>query len=341
MELPTFQDCIQDSANGRRHLLLGNGFSRACRDRIFSYDSLFEAADWKGADGRIRRAFDAINTRDFEQVMELLELCSNLSDAYAIPAKVKTEMKADAKLLRKILVETLAQHHPASPSEISDREYKSCQKFLAHFERIYTVNYDLLLYWTVMKGKRAHDDGFRDPYVGDPGEYQEEDFVEWKNFDNMQTIYYLHGALHLFLAGASLQKYCWSRTGTKLKDQILASLERRQYPLIVAAGRSEQKLSKIQRSNYLGHGFRSIRKIAGSLFLYGLSLGDKDAHIAQQIAGNTSLKKLYVGLFGAPSSKANQELIRSARLAAGINRHRKKEIALEFFDSKSAAVWSA
>lgn len=168
MVLPTFQDCIQDSAGGKRHILLGNGFSRACRDQIFSYDSLFDAADWKGADGRIKRAFDAIKTRDFEQVMELLELCSNLSDAYAIPAKAKGEMKADAQLLRKILVETLAQHHPASPSEISDREYASCQEFLSHFERIYTVNYDLLLYWTLMKGRRVHDDGFRDPYDGDP-----------------------------------------------------------------------------------------------------------------------------------------------------------------------------
>jgi hypothetical protein len=340
MTLRNFQDCIRESGD-LRHLLLGNGFSRACRDQIFSYDSLFEAADWKGADERIKRAFDAINTRDFEQVMELLELCSSLSQAYAIPAKVKDEMKTDAQLLRRILVETLARHHPVNPSEISDDEYQSCQKFLSNFERIYTVNYDLLLYWTMMKGKRAHDDGFRDPHDGNSDDYREEDFVEWKNFDNKQTIYYLHGALHLFLAEASLKKYCWSRTGIKLKDQILASLEQRHYPLIVAAGRSNQKLSKIQRSNYLGHGFRSIRKIGGSLFLYGLSLGDKDAHISQQIAGNTSLKRLYVGLFGDPASKANQELIKNANIATEINRHRRKKVSIEFYDSKSAEVWSA
>jgi hypothetical protein len=29
------------------HLLLGNGFSRACRDDIFSYDSLFDRADFQ------------------------------------------------------------------------------------------------------------------------------------------------------------------------------------------------------------------------------------------------------------------------------------------------------
>lgn len=273
--------------------------------------------------------------------MELLELCSSLSEAYAIPSKIKNEMKADAQLLRKILVETLAKHHPATPSEISNQEYKSCQHFLSHFERIYTVNYDLLLYWTVMSGKRAHDDGFRDPYDGDPEDYQEEDFVEWKNFENRQTIYYLHGALHLFLAESSLKKYCWSRTGVKLKDQILTALEKRQYPLIVAAGKSEQKLSKIQRSNYLGHGFRSIRQIGGSLFLYGLSLGEKDKHIAQQIAGNTKLKKVYVGLFGDPLSKANQELIKNATWAIEANRQRKRKVDLEFYDSMSAKVWSA
>jgi len=338
MTLRSFQDCIKESSD-LRHILLGNGFSRACRDKIFSYDSLFDAADWKGADKRIKEAFDAINTRDFEQVMELLELCSSLSKAYDIPPKIRNEMKADAELLRKVLVDTLARHHPTNPSEINDSEYQACQNFLSHFERIYTINYDLLLYWTVMKGKRVHDDGFRDPFEGDSEDYLEEDFVEWKNFDNSQTIYYLHGALHLFLAEAALKKYCWSRTGIKLKDQILKSLEARHYPLIVAAGRSEQKLSKIQRSNYLGHGFRSIRKIGGSLFLYGLSLGEKDAHIAQQIAGNTKLKKMYVGLFGDPSSKANQELIKNATIATEVNRFRKKKIGLEFYDSASAKVW--
>ncbi|HCR55125.1 MAG TPA: DUF4917 domain-containing protein, partial [Cytophagales bacterium] len=136
MTLRSFQDCIRESGD-LRHLLLGNGFSRACRDQIFSYDSLFDAADWKDAQERIQKAFDAVNTRDFEQVMELLELCSSLSDAYAIPSQVKTEMKKDAQLLRKILVETLARHHPKDPTEISEKEYSSCQKFLGHFERIY------------------------------------------------------------------------------------------------------------------------------------------------------------------------------------------------------------
>jgi hypothetical protein len=47
MTLRKFQDCIRESGE-LRHLLLGNGFSRACRDKIFSYDSLFDAADWEG-----------------------------------------------------------------------------------------------------------------------------------------------------------------------------------------------------------------------------------------------------------------------------------------------------
>jgi hypothetical protein len=339
MKLKTFEECILESNQGKRHIFLGNGFSRACRNSIFSYDSLFDAAAW-GSDGKkLKSAFDILDTRDFEQVMEVLEQSAQLGEVYGFPSEMKKQMRADAGRLRKILVETLAKHHPEHPEEIKPKEYAACLRFLDHFERVYTVNYDLLLYWAFMKGERRHDDGFRDPYEGEPEDYHEEEYVEWKNHENKQSIYYLHGALHLFLDGPPLQKYCWSRTGIKLKTQILEALEKRRYPLIVAAGKSEQKLAKIQRSNYLGHGFRSIRQIGGSLFIYGHSLGDKDDHIIRQIAGNRSLKNLYVGIFGDPRGEMNQQLIAKANSIKTFQKSRKTELGMTFFDSSSANVW--
>lgn len=72
MNLSCFEECIKASTNGPRHILLGNGFSRACRNEIFSYDSLFEEASWNDNE-RLKSIFDLIKTRDFEQVMEILE----------------------------------------------------------------------------------------------------------------------------------------------------------------------------------------------------------------------------------------------------------------------------
>lgn len=47
MPLMTFAEAIADSNQfSKRHLLLGNGFSIACRADIFHYGSLFAQADF-------------------------------------------------------------------------------------------------------------------------------------------------------------------------------------------------------------------------------------------------------------------------------------------------------
>ncbi len=61
-------------------------------------------------------------------------------------------------------METIASSHPEWPGEITDREYAACREFISQFDTIYTLNYDLLLYWTLMHTEEgeapASDDGF-------------------------------------------------------------------------------------------------------------------------------------------------------------------------------------
>lgn len=88
------------------------------------------------------------------------------------------------------------------------------------------------------------DDGFRHPDGAENSEY-----VSWEiENSNEQNIHYLHGALHLFESEVELMKYTWSRTGTKLMDQINAALKNDFYPVIVAEGTSDQKMSRIMKS---------------------------------------------------------------------------------------------
>ena len=343
MNLLDFDTAVTQSdaiSNGKRHLLLGNGFSRAWRDSLFSYDSIFDATSWTEAQNGLRASFDSLGTRDFEKVMEVLEDAYRIATGYGIPENIRDIIKSDSSILKDLLTDTLSKHHPENPEEVKDSEYQKCGQFLGNFERIYTVNYDLLLYWTLMKGRRKHDDGFRDPFEGEPEDYVEEDFVEWK-YSDKQTVYYLHGALHLQLSGPSLKKFCWSRTGVKLKDQILESLNKRSYPLIVAAGTSDEKLSRIQRSNYLGHAYRSIGKIGGSLFVFGHSFGDKDSHIFDQVKKNKSLKAMCVGIFGDTNSAGNKHIIERARSISSFRKIKNPRDSFEvsFFDAKSANVW--
>ena len=43
----TFQEAIEKCEGQGKHILLGNGFSIACKKDIFLYEKLFETADFK------------------------------------------------------------------------------------------------------------------------------------------------------------------------------------------------------------------------------------------------------------------------------------------------------
>ena len=190
MKLLTFNQCLEISSQARakkNHILLGNGFSRAYKDEIFSYGSLYETAEFEKYSKILRGVFLKLNTTDFEIVMRALEDSSLLTEIYeSANINLVNKFKADADSLKKLLVLTLTKHHPEKPDEISDSEYQCCLNFLSNFENIYTLNYDMLLYWTLMKADPLRDDGFRDPFAGEPQDYFEENYC--KKINNINYI---------------------------------------------------------------------------------------------------------------------------------------------------------
>jgi Domain of unknown function (DUF4917) len=332
----TFEEALSEAA-GRKHLLLGNGFSRACRDDIFAYDALFDRADFTALPPTARQSFDALNTTDFEVVMRSLRTAGSLVRLYQPDnASLVSNLSRDADGLRDVLASAIAQNHPIRSGDISTGSYEACRRFLHHFESIYTLNYDLLLYWALMQTELEpdveFDDGFRTPEGG------EAEYVTWDVEKTIgQTIFYLHGALHLYDAGAELQKYTWSNTGVALIDQVRAALSANLYPLIVAEGSSSEKVNRILHSSYLGRGFRSFLSIGGSLFIYGHAMGENDDHW-YRLMEKGKLRAIFIGIFGESNSVGNRSLIaKGLRLQA--MRSGKNPLIVRFFDSASARVW--
>jgi hypothetical protein len=132
-----------------------------------------------------------------------------------------------------------------------------------------------------------------------------------------QNVYYLHGALHLFDAGFELQKYTWVNTGMALIDQIRSALENNRFPVFVAEGTSDEKLTRIRHSDFLAKAYRSFLPIGGALFVYGHSLAENDDHILKCIArGKTT--RLFVSLYGDPASQTNKGIVRKALSLANL-----------------------
>ena len=337
-EILSYEQAL-DAASGhtKRHLLLGNGFSRACRDDVFAYGKLFEQADFKSLSPMAKRAFDVLSTTDFEVVMRALREASKLASVYAAEKPALAEaLVRDAAGLRDVLAKAIAESHPGRPSSVSESEYRHCRAFLSEFANIYTLNYDLLLYWALMQQELEppvkFDDGFRQPEDGP------EPYVTWGvERSPSQNVFYLHGALHVFDAGAEIQKFTWKHTQIALVDQIREALSTNRFPLIVAEASSTEKLARIQHSGFLSRAYRSFSAIGGALFVYGLSMAENDEHILHLIErGKTRL--LAVGLYGKVGSRENRRIVSRAEAIREIRGDR-KALDVRYFQAESAQVW--
>lgn len=340
VKLLTFDKALEQAEDGKRHVLLGNGFSRACRNDLFAYDALFAQAQ-KALSPRAKKAFFALKTTDFEAVMRGLKVAVDLVQVYA-PAspQLAKRLSDDADKLRDVLAQAIASSHPDRPNNITDTEFASCRAFLSHFDNIYTLNYDLLLYWALMHSDSDDltivcNDGFHKPEDGP------EDYVVWEVGDaGSQNVFYLHGALHVFDAGAEIQKYTWCNTGIALVDQIRAALGQNRYPIYVTEGTSESKMRRIQHSAFLSRALRSFAHISGSLFVYGHSLSSSDEHVLRLIERG-SVKALYVSIYGDPKSKDNRRIIARAQafMDGRLHSGRRNKLEVAFFDAASTRVW--
>ncbi|MGQ3302554.1 DUF4917 family protein [Reyranella sp.] len=349
----TFDEAITDSDRfAKRHLLLGNGFSIACRADIFHYGSLYAQADFSNVP-EVQAVFEALGTQDFEAAIRALENAARILPAYVPHGAVAiAKMQEHAAALKEILVQTIAGNHPNIPPDIADEKFWACRRFLANFLAgpkagcVFTLNYDLLLYWTLMHGDMpsgepiplTKNDGF-----GNDEDEPDAEYVVWQGETNAHSasIMFLHGALHLFDSGKELLKYTWIRKGIPLVEQAREAIARNAYPLFVAEGTSAQKKSKIRHNAYLYQGFKqltaNLQQGRHCVFIYGHSLAANDDHILVRI-GRGHFRKLYVGIYGDPDTEDNQRIMKRAQELAAM-RHERWPLEVSFYDAASANVW--
>jgi hypothetical protein len=338
VKLLTFKDALKLSGD-KRHLLLGNGYSISWRPNVFRYESLYDKADFKKLNPQIQTLFEKLKTKDFEIVMKSLYTTANVLKIYQPKEKkLISKLEKDASELKNLLVNTISKNHPENPSEISESEYFTSNLFLDNFKNIYTLNYDLLLYWTIMHynsqtEKVRYDDGFRTP---DNGKVE---YVTWDvEKTDKQNIFYLHGALHIFDEGSELQKYTWVNTGIKLIEQIRGALEKNYFPLFVSEGTSKEKKERIVHSNYLSRSFRSFSHIQNSLFIYGHSLADNDDHILDLIPKG-KLTHIFISIYGDLQSSDNKNIFKKVETLKLKRTNRKYPLDFHFYKAEDTNIW--
>lgn len=327
-----------------RHLLLGNGFSIALKPDIFSYGSLYDNADFKSRP-HIPNLFEALKTKDFEIVIHYLQNAAKVVEVYRPSLRrLALRLRADAEAIKTALVSAVAKRHPDRPYDITNTQYVACRKFLYQFKHIYTLNYDVLLYWALMHTEvddlnLKPDDGFRHP-EDDP----DRPYVSWQQAD-AATVHYLHGALHLFDRGDEITKYTWSKTDKAIVDQIREALDDDRFPLFVSEGSTESKKQRILHNAYLHKALRSFESCCkpakNAIVIYGHSLARNDKHILRCIAAG-GVEDLVIGLYGDPDNSTNLAIQKEAKKLVDLREKRRSArypLRVTYFDAASAKVW--
>ncbi len=207
----TYSDIRKKIGEQRAHLLLGNGFSIACNP-IFQYEKLYDNAVSAGLSQRAQKVFSRIGTNNFEAVMRLLRDGHWLAKTYRLTSGKKSDMLRDLRVIKKTLVEAVAHSHLEHTGHIASERKDAARAFLAPYHDVFCTNYDLLAYWVNMHGDKAmFEDGFR----ADPEDPTSKALVFSEHIGGGAGMYFIHGALHLFVERGWIKKHSWVRSGQR------------------------------------------------------------------------------------------------------------------------------
>ena len=321
MTIPFTEAIAQSDAN--RSLLIGNGFSIAQAGAQFSYASLLEKTGLQPGDP-VRNVFTTLKTVDFELVMEALQHAAQIEDAYGKAARA-TLFRNDAAAVREALIHAVREVHPGISFDIPQAQRDRCGGFLRNFSNIFTINYDLLLYWVILKmdgnlftdgfGLGATSGGFRTFSEG-----------------GKCNTYYLHGALHLFLGAERDTLKRIVTAGTIINDIADTIRNRGQLPLFVSEGTTVEKMDRINSVPYLRLAYEKLKVLKGSLFVYGHSIAENDYHLYNAIF-ESEIDKLFVCIYRP------DENLQNVRERLAQFRERNRQIEVSYVDSATVQVW--
>lgn len=325
-----------------KNILLGNGFSRSYYGDKFNYTTLFDAIKEEKNNERIKEIFEKYGNSNFEGVLRLLQDASWLNEIYKISNK---EIISDYNKIKKSLSEAIVKVHPEHTGKIEEDQKKSCFNFLNLFENIFTVNYDLLLYWVIMT--QEGQDKFGDYFTKE--EDTPEGHCEFVIGSHGKHIHFLHGALHLFQQDGAVLKIVWGET-VPLVSQVRDLMEKGIYPLVVAEGNSKAKVKQIKNNPYLKYIYDKFKLITGQLFTFGFSMSEQDEHILKIIKNNEDIRHLWIGIRGDFKTKHNKHFIQIANDLENerslliknkkYNKNSKKgDLKVRFFDAGTMNIW--
>ena len=322
----SWKDIREEYTDG---IILGNGASMGIH-KGFSYASLFEnETKSRLITENIAKVFKHLETEDFELVLQMLWHAYRINKALGINDSITSKAYQD---LRAALIQSIRAIH-IEYCEVSDKLLQMAT-FLSQFKTVVSLNYDFLVYWTMLAGNKTwNQQWFKDCFVD---ENFKEDWTWLRrphgNADGATLVFYPHGNLILATDLFGDEHKIVINEFENLLDEVVRKWESGDYtPLFVSEGTSEQKLRAINRSSYLRSVYRSVFGELGSrVVIFGWSIGEQDDHILKSICSNKNIKALAVSVVDEDIESKCTYVETKIRKIKGND-----EFEVVFFDAKS------
>lgn len=270
-----------------RNLLLGNGASCAVSPR-FGYATLYRVAEQRGLlQPEDVALFQQFGTTNFEGILVHLSNARRVLESLGSATNVLRERYAS-------VARTLGRAVAATHVRWVDCETKleSLGNALGAFQRVFSTNYDLLAYWSIMRVGEAV--GFRDLFF-DGNTFNPRNIVVQAG---RPSLMFLHGAIHLRQTADGLTRKR-AQQGATLLEQFEADAvaHPNEVPLIITGGNAGEKLRAIRSSDYLNHCYDLLGQEGSGLCVFGHSFSDVDQHITDRICANDNITDVAVSIY--------------------------------------------
>jgi hypothetical protein len=283
-------------------ILLGNGASCAVWED-FRYRSLYEKA-FNSIENKLgdeeKQIFKKFSTENFELILSALNSTKIIGLILNLSSRDINKVKDTYNRIQNALAEAVKSSH--IPWTVFPPEKQILiRNELRRYRFVYSTNYDLIAYWSIMQNR----EDFIDYFFGDL--FNQYDVEKRREEDT--SILYLHGGLHLYIDvfGRTIKRK--AQQGQNLLD-LFGTDFNGAFPLIVSEGTSQDKLNAIRRSDYLSFAYEQFKKHSGPLVIFGAALNENyDHHLIDAI----KMQENYHPQYYSQKTREKKELAISLR----------------------------
>lgn len=321
---------------GWNSLLLGNGASIAVSEK-FCYGTLYEVAKNGESFGDIKKIFEKLKTKDFERALLACWYAKVVNASLGQSCEVVDKAYES---IRGALIETVKEVHPAH-SDVADH-LQSIFEFMSCFSVVFSLNYDLIVYWAMMHGNKYITDCFKDCFLKGgkfdsdvdgirkryPSKNGEDTLVFYPHGNLVVAEDFFEGEFKIKVSGKIVPDDLLTTIGVKWKEGGLK-------PVFVSEGNSSEKLSSIGRSDYLRVVYEKLipSKVGEGLVVYGWGMHENDYHILEALKLG-GVKRMAVSVFPSERHVEYCQHVKSSLKKVGI------DLEPYFFWSDSDGCWN-